>query len=238
MELLAYWRIVRKRLWLVVVLVLVVAATLLMSGPAAPSGYVANMRFVVGLKPEVPRDDGYTYDRYYTWLTAEYLLDDLAEVVKSQMFAADVAATSGIAIAPGAIQGATQAGKLHRILTITVGWYDAEQLANISNAIVQVLEQRGGRYFAQFSTDNAVLSLIDPPTISPVGRSLRQRLDVPLRLILALVAGLGLTFLLDYLDQTVRGRSDARSLGVPILAEIPPEPRRGIVELLWRRRLP
>lgn len=238
MELLTYWHIVRKRLWLVIALLLVVAATLLLSAPVAPTGYVANMRFVVGLEPEAPGDDGYTYDRYYTWLTAEYLLDDLAEVVKSQVFAADVAVASGVAVAPGAIQGATQAGKLHRILTVTVSWHDADELAALANAVVQVLTGQGGRYFAQFSTENAVISLIDPPAILPVGASLRQRLDAPLRLILALALGVGLTFLLDYVDETVRGRADARALGVRILAEVPPEPRRGLVRLIWRRRLP
>ena len=79
--------------------------------------------------------------------------------------------------------------------------------------------------------------MIDPPTISLVGPSLRQRLDLPLRTILALVAGIGLAFLLDYLDDTIRGRTDIEALGLPILAEIP-QARRWMGPFRRRRSSP
>ena len=55
------------------------------------------MRFVVGIRPE-RQGDYYAYDRYYTWLTAEYLVDDLSEVVKSRSFAEDVATLAGLPV--------------------------------------------------------------------------------------------------------------------------------------------
>jgi capsular polysaccharide biosynthesis protein len=179
------------------------------------------MRFVVGLRPEPSNGPYYTYDRYYTWLTAEYLLDDLAEVVKSRAFVQDVARSAGLDLPPGIIQGATAAGKLHRILTVTINWPNAEELTRIANALVSVLCEHGATYFAQLSADSAVISLIDPPSVSQAGVPLRQRLDLPLRLLLALIAGVGLTFLLDYLDVTIRNRADLEELKLPILAEIP-----------------
>jgi capsular polysaccharide biosynthesis protein len=57
--------------------------------------------------------------------------------------------------------------------------------------------------------------------VSPVPPSLTQRLDLPVRLLLALVAGVALAFLLDYLDNSVRGREELESLGIAVLAEIP-----------------
>ena len=233
MELRLYWRIIRQRLWIIVGLVGLSALSYLILTPETPTTYVASMRFVVGVQPEQSKGKYYTYDRYYTWLTAEYLVDDLSEVVKSAKFASDVATTAGLEVSPGAIQGATSAGKLHRILTVSAHWHNAQELERIANAVVEVLTKGGYAYFSQLSTDSAAISLIDPPVVVLVGPSLRQRLDLPLRLALALLAGVAFTFLLDYLDTTIRNRSDVEDMGLAVLAEIPPT--RGWIRRLWRR---
>jgi len=230
MELKRYWGIIWRRLWLVLTLVAIVLASYVLLASEPQQSFSSSMRFVVGVRPE-PGGDYYSYDRYYTWLTAEYLVDDLSEVVKSQAFAEDVARLAGIAVPPGAIQGATSAGKLHRILSVTVIWPDEHELMTIANAIVTVLTSQAERYFAQLSTESATVTVIDAPTVAPIPRSLRDRLDLPLRLILAAIAGIGLTFLLDYLDGSVRHREDLVALGVPVLGEIP-------ARHAWLRRLP
>jgi len=233
-ELRLYWRIVRKRLWLVLSLLAILLLSYFFFRPEDSTGYRANMRLVIGLRPEPDAGDYYTYDRYYTWLTAEYLLDDFAEVVKSEMFARDVAALAGMNVSTGAIHGATSTGKLHRILTISISWPNEDELRSIADAVVQVVRSQGDSYFGQLSTGSATISVIDPPSISKVGPSLRQRLDLPLRLLLGLGAGFGLAFLLDYLDDTIRDRADLEDLGLTILAEVPAQ-RRWPARLLRRR---
>ena len=175
-----------------------------------------------------------TAHRYYTWLTAEYLIDDLAEVVKSSAFAQavrDEAVASGAwqdpstTIPVGAIQGATSSGKLHRILTVSIAWPDADQLAGLANAAVTVLQKRASSFFALSSVDRVQLHLIDAPVVVRVSPSLTQRLQIPIRLLLALVAGVSLTFLLDYLDDTVRDGKEIESLGVSLLGQIPAQRR-------------
>ena len=233
MELRLYWRIIKRRLW---VLILVLAAFLVSYVAAAPessTSYVATMRYAIGLKPEESSSEYYGYDRYYTWLTAEYLIDDFAEVTKSRVFAQDVAEAAGLSIPPGAIQGATSAGKLHRILSIQAVWHDPDELDQISAGIAQVMDERAETYFAQLGTESAIVSLIDPPSISPIGPSLRQRLDLPLRLILALAVGVGLTFFLDYLDDSIHDRGDVQALELGVLAEIPT--RRGWLSRIFER---
>ncbi|MFO7696476.1 MAG: hypothetical protein R6X16_04890 [Anaerolineae bacterium] len=230
MELRHYWGVIVKRAWLVVVLVAIVLLGYLLFTPEPQRSYSAGMRFVVGVRPE-RQGDYYAYDRYYTWLTAEYLVDDLSEVVKSRSFAADVASLAGLPVGTGPIQGATSAGKLHRILTVNISWHDDQELARIADAVVSILTTGADRYLSQLSTASAVISLIDAPAIAQVGRSLRDRIDLPLRLLLALAAGIGLTFLLDYIDGSVRHRADLAGLGVPVLGEIP-------ARHPWRTRLP
>jgi capsular polysaccharide biosynthesis protein len=226
MELRAYWKIIRRYLWLPIGLVVAVTVlTLAMQRPwqARPLGYIASMRFNVGITPE--RIPGvYTYDRYYTMLTSEYLVDDLGEVVRSQAFTEAVSqrlADQGITVAPGAISASTQPGKLHRILTVNVTGGDQAVLTQIAEAVAATLTEGSAEFFGQFSADEADIRQIDAPTISAVGRPAREQLDLPLRILLALAAGVGLAFLLDYLDDTVRDRGELERLGLSVLGEVP-----------------
>jgi len=193
-----------------------------------PVSYSATMRFNVGIQPE--RIPGvYTYDRYYTMLTSEYLVDDLGEIIKSNVFAGAVSqrlASQGIVVPAGAIGASTQPGKLHRILTVVITWPDEAQLRAIANASAATLTERSAEFFGQFSAAEADIRLIDPPAVARVGRPAREQLDLPLRILLALAAGLGLVFLLDYLDESVRGRDDLEKVGLEVLGEVPTSRKR------------
>jgi len=224
MELRAYWGILRRRWWVWVALPLLVLLLTLLTQKPAPATYTASMGFTVGLKPEPKTGAYYSYDRYYTWLTAEYFVDDLAEVIRRSEFSNAVSAElaqQGVQ-APGlAIGAATQTGKLHRILNVSVAWQDSAQLRAIAQAIVTVLQQQSGTFFGFLHSEDAVVQLIDGPHYGVARRSLRERLDIPLRLLIALLAGIGVAFLWDYLDASVRGRADLEKIGLDVLAEIP-----------------
>lgn len=226
MELKQYWQIIWKRAWIPALLLVVVAVASLLTGQTPPPTYSTTMRFTVGVKPqELP--DQYTYDSYYAWLSSEYLADDLTAIVSSQAFAADVNRRlaemgSSVQIPPGSISGVTIAEKQHRILRLNLSWGSAAELADIAQAIVRVMEEDSPKYLTQLGTPGALINVIDepaPPAANPA--SLTQRLNLPVRLLLALAAGLALTFLLDYLDDTVRGRSELEALDIPVLAEVP-----------------
>lgn len=226
MELRTYWRIIARRWWLPLGLALLVGLlTLAVQRPwqPRPASYNATMRFNVGIRPE--RIPGvYTYDRYYTMLTSEYLVDDMGEIVRSQAFAAEVSrrlADRGIAVPAGAIGASAQPGKLHRILTVNVGWGDEAQLRAIAEAIAATMTEGGAAFFGQFSAEEADIRLIDPPAIGQVGRPAREQLDLPLRVLLALAAGVALAFLWHYLDATVRERDELEQMGLAVLGEIP-----------------
>ena len=238
MELKQYVRIVWDRWWLPVGLALVVLLASLpgMLSPK-PTTYQAAMRFAVGVVPEPGAGEYYTYDRYYTWLASEYLVDDLAEVLKSGLFASAVSAelaAQGIQVPTGAISGSTQAGKLHRILAVNIAWGQEGELREIANAVVRVLQARSAEFLAQLGTENAEVRLIDPPVVFPVGASLQDRLDLPIRLLLAALAGVALAFVWDYLDDSVRSVAEAEALGLRVLGSIPASGR----AWPWQRRQP
>ncbi len=239
MELRQYWGIVRKRLWIVIALVAIVLVASLALRPGRPTVYQTSMRFTVAVVPESRSDGYYTYDRYYTWMTSEYLVDELTEIAGSEAFARAVSeelANDGLDLSAGALHGSLGADRKHRILTLRITWGHEAELAEIANAAAKVLRERSADFLGQLGSTDADIRLIDPPVVLPAGQSLKDKLDLPIRLFLALVAGVALAFLLDYLDDTVRDRAEVEAMGLVVLGEVPPLP--GRQRFPWDKKLP
>jgi capsular polysaccharide biosynthesis protein len=227
MEFRQYWQIFRRRWWipfLLMALVAVFSLVQLRPWQTPPPFYNASMRMLVGVLPAADADVADYDPRYYAWLTSEYLVDDFTEVVRSDLFAQNVSARlsqQDIQIPAGTIRGSAATGKQHRIITLSFGWPDETELSAITAAAADELTENASLYFQQLGTDGAGITLLDAPVITLARRSLRDRLDLPLRLLIAFVLGVGVVFLLDYMDTSVRGRADLEALGYVILGEIP-----------------
>jgi capsular polysaccharide biosynthesis protein len=217
MELRHYWSIVWRRWWLVAGLVLIVLVLSLVTYRQPAPVYQATMRFTVGIEGEEPVNAVAGDGRSDAWLASEYLADDLSEVVKGGDFAAQISELVGFAVPAGTIF----ASREHRVMTVSVTWADSAEVQLIAEKVAATVEDGGADYFPQLAGVEASAVLIDGPGIGEVGRSLKDKLDLPLRLLVALIAGIALAFLWDYLDNTVRDRADAESLGMTILGEIP-----------------
>ncbi len=229
MEVLAYWQIIRRRWWIPLFLTLIVAtasAFQLRPWQSPPATFSATMRLLVGVLPAANVDQTMYDARFYAWQTSEYLVDDFTEVVSSSLFANNVRqrlTDEGIVIPPGAIRGSSATGRLHRILTITINWPSQEELTAIAEAIDEELATNSAFYFAQLGTENTRVTILDQPTISVIAPSLRFRVEWPLRALLAFVVGLGIVFLLDYLDTSLRSSQDVEAIGIPVVGMIPRE---------------
>lgn len=226
MELRAYIAILRRRWWIpLLLMILTLALTIIGQRPwqVRPSSYTLGLSFSVGVQPQAGQGD-YNYDGYYSALASEYLIDDFSEIVKGSAFAAEVArllADQGLTVAPGSIQGSTQAGKLHRILNITLYGGDADQLNAIADAVTGAMTEAPHLFMPRLLADQGAVYLVNRGQPAVIGPSLRQRLDLPLRLALALIAGVLIVFLLDYLDDRLRDPRQLEALGIPVLGEIP-----------------
>jgi capsular polysaccharide biosynthesis protein len=224
MELRQYWAIIRRWWWIPVLTVLLTAAlTLVTQRPwqARPAAYTTSLSFSVGVQPQNPADGE---EAYYTALASEYLIDDLAEVVRGSEFAAAVTQrlqTQGITVPPGALQGSTQAGKLHRILNVGITWGNPNELALIGDAVAATLEEEAVTFMPRLFAQNGAAYLVNRGGVGEIGPGLREQLELPLRLLLALAAGIALAFLADYLDDRVRSREDIERLGLSVVGEIP-----------------
>jgi capsular polysaccharide biosynthesis protein len=225
MEFREYWRIIWRRWWLIAALVLAVLVVSLLTFEEPAPLYQATMRFAIGIEGDEPVNAVSGEGRSDAWLASEYLADDLSEVLKGGDFAARISRLVGFDVPAGTIF----ASREHRIMTVTITWSDPEQTQAIAEAVGAVVADGAADYFPQLIGVEAKAVLIDGPGRGEVGRSLKDKLDLPLRLFVALVAGVALAFLWDYLDDTIRDRAEVEALGAPILGEIPRESAR------WRR---
>jgi len=224
MELRQYWQIVWKRIWIpALLLVVVLVASLGLRRPPPPQ-YQASARVLVDVPP-LEAVEGMGFDPRLTAPQAtEYLVDDLSLFVASQAVAQAVSqrlADQNIQVPAGVIQSSTASEQVHRVVTLRVSWGDPDQALAILNATLEVLSQEAPGYFGRLGLEEPQINLFDGPSVSPVPPGLTQRLDVPVRLILALVAGVALCFFLDYLDDSVRGRDELEGMGIRVLAEVP-----------------
>ncbi len=77
----------------------------------------------------------------------------------------------------------------------------------IANAATAEITENATTYFQALGTDDAGVTVLDGPSIQLVGASLRDKLEWPMRIGLGLLVGVGLIFLLEYLNVSVRNRT-------------------------------
>ena len=222
MELRTYWKILIRRWWLVVaplvVVAVYVAATYAPPGPV----YQVVVRFAAGTKPAGLSED---YDRYYPWLTSEYIANGLADVAETGAFAQAVAsrlAEAGHQVPPGVIQPAIVTDNAQSILVIYLTWPDGEQIVTVVEAITAELTGNGAAYFPQLEGIEPAIRPLDAPTPVPLPPGLRTQLMGPaIKVGLAACLGVALALLWHYLDPSVREAAELEDLGLTVLAEIP-----------------
>ena len=228
MELRHYWKVILRRWPFALIPVLLVLAVGVATHQPPPTGYNVGVRFIVG-QPPSPGAAEADEQRYYNWLTSEYIVNGLADWSRGNRFAQLVSeelATQGHAIPAGAIQGSLVADNVRSQLVVYLTFGDAEQLAAITEAAITVLTEQNAAGLPQLGGETAVLVQLDDPIINANPAGLRNQLDLPLRLALALATGLGLVLLVEYFDPTLRDRDDVTALQLELLGEIPVESKK------------
>lgn len=225
MELGVYGRIVRRFVWLIIALPLVVGIGSFVLRPQSAPVYTASVRFTIGVNaPAASQVTGFD-PILSSFQASEYIRDDFVEIIRSDVFADDVNAllaksgASDLKIGKGNISASIE--KQRRLMSLTIAWGDPIQAQKIADAAVKNLSENNAKYFAQLGAVGATVAVIDKPVVARVGVSLREQFDIPIRIVLALFAALALAFILDYLDTSLRDARDVEALGIRVLGEIP-----------------
>jgi succinoglycan biosynthesis transport protein ExoP len=222
MELRTYWKVLTRRWWLVVAPVLVVLAQTVITYRPPTMTYQVVMRFAAGTQAAGLSED---YDRYYPWVTSEYIAKNMADVAETGVFAQAVAsrlAKTGHQVPPGTIQPAIATDSAKSIFVVYLTWPDAEQIVAVAEAITAELTGNGAAYFPQLEGVEPAVRPVDVPTPVPLPPGLRAQLMGPtVKIGLALVVGVALALLWHYLDPTVHESAELEALGLVVLTEIP-----------------
>jgi capsular polysaccharide biosynthesis protein len=98
---------------------------------------------------------------------------------------------------------------------------DHDSLQAISSAVIEILQTRSQDYFPQLGGEPAQVTLLDEPIIVVSPAPIVNRLEPFIRIGLAFIVGVGLAFLMEYLDSTLRTREELEQAGFKVLGTIP-----------------
>lgn len=223
MELRSYW-IIFKRRWLYVIIpTLIVLAIGLVSYSRPAPLYNAGVRFIVGQEP-IGSASLTDEQRLANWKTSEYVVNTLADWVRGGQFAGLVSqglAEQGITVAPQAIVAGTSSESTRSMMVLSISYVDPTVLNQIMHEAGRVLIERNDLGLPQLGGEPAQLVQLDEPIVNRVSAGIVQQLDLPLRIVLALLAGIGLALLVEYLDPTIRDRRELETMGLLVIGSIP-----------------
>lgn len=221
MELRLIGRILLRYWWLILIptaiAAIVVLPGMLNRSPAA-GGFSTLIIYSAAQQPEAqpPRDGDYQD----IWLASELAVNALTAWVQTGSFRQEIAALvdeASIDMSPLAINADNQ----RSVGQLFMSHPDADALAVIAGAAIDVLQTRNRDYFPQVGDAPAAVTVLSEPVIAPAPPPLADRFGPVIRIGLGLLAGLGLAFLAHYLDPTLRRREEIEALGLRVVGTLP-----------------
>jgi capsular polysaccharide biosynthesis protein len=235
-ELREYWNIVRRRWWLPVAITLVALIASTAVGLRGAAAYKTDMRLAVSTIPTPDPNSVLYYDpTYYSNLDSEYLADDMSELLTSRAFAGDVKRELATSNTPydvdiQSVMDATRAKKTHRFIDITITTPTFDEGQQIAGSISRILQDPAhlAIYLKALTAYNTQMAIVTPPDTHRANSVVGLVSEIGLRTVIGLLVGVGLAFLVDYVDPSLRSRQETEALlEMPVLGEIP-RTRRGV----------
>lgn len=210
------FEILRKRWWIVVLVVATAAASAMIYARTQPPLYRSSIRLEVSAR----FDNGQQ-------LALERMLPQLAQRVRTTDVAREVDSRGRFDLGPEAIlaklraEPIVQGGQIH----VEADDVDPARAEAIVLEAARVFEeQHAARNQGVPSQDRAIVSILDRPTGARLVWPL-TRVILAAAVVLGLLVGGGVAYVIDYLDDTIKGVADVeRGLGLTTLGLIPRGP--------------
>jgi capsular polysaccharide biosynthesis protein len=214
-------KLLLRRWWLVALPVFIVATYLEVTTPPPAASYLTTMSFAVGTEPSLSVD----YDRYYSWLTSEYIANALKDIARTQVFAQAVTtrlSEQNLNVDPGILQGRLRSDSAQSVVWIYLQWPDAGQSISIAEAVSAELIENGPIYFPQLESGSFPARRLDTPHPVLVVPDLRSRLlNLGPKLLWVVAVSLGLVLLNHCFDPFIHSQDDIESLSIAVVGAIP-----------------
>lgn len=218
MELHEYLNILKKRWSLIVVITLI--ATLI-SGVASyfiiKPTYKSDISVIIGKQDA--GDAKTTTQNYNDVMMYQKLVKTYSELVKSRTVAENAIQKLSLNMKAEQLQGMVSVAPKGdtEFLTITVKSKDAKQAMEIANQLAVSLKEVSLNIK---KVDN--VQILDPAELPTSPDNPKPKLNMAIALFLGLMVSVGVVFLLEYLDNTVKSPEDIEKLlGIPVIGTIP-----------------
>lgn len=211
--------IIRKRLKLIIIITL---ACVLVSGIVnffvLKPVYEAKTSIIVGK----PQADEKTQTQYNDVMMYQKLVKTYSEIAKSRAVAEKTASKLDNKYTIDQIQGAVTVTSQTdtQILVIKAQNGDPQEAVNIANAVSQAFIEESKVVFPT----GGDIQIMDKPQLPRAAVKPNKKLNLAIAFLIGLMASVGLTFVLEFLDKTIKTEEDvARYLDVPVIGIIPKE---------------
>lgn len=223
MELRAYVNTLTRRWYALLILPLVALGIVAVAERERSPQYSASSRVSIVRVSEATTSEEYEFDDYYDFLVSEFILDDTVEIVRGNIFAAAVSerlVEQGIFVDPPTVDGALDASREHRILTIRSTTGDNGLSIIIANAAATEIREGYQNYLG--AAEEALPVTIRPVDISTSAESdtFQVRLTYLLAIIVAGGFGLLLALALEFFDDGLTAETATTSLGLDVLGVV------------------
>ncbi|MBZ4647638.1 MAG: hypothetical protein JG777_3127 [Clostridia bacterium] len=216
MELREYLQIIRKRLWVVILITLLSTTTsAVISFFVLKPIYQSNTTLYVFKK--IDTQGGIAYNDL---LVGNQLVKDYRELVKSRLVSSTVIQELGLKDMTTSQMAAKLGVSLKndtRLIEITAQDTDPEMAKEIANKVAEVFKKK---VVELMDVEN--VQIIDKAEVPLTPVKPKKELNVAIAAFVGLMTGLGIIFLIEYLDNTIKTPEDVQKhLGLPVIGTIP-----------------
>ncbi|HLG71324.1 MAG TPA: hypothetical protein VK009_12930 [Chloroflexota bacterium] len=222
MELRAFWYVLLRWRWVVLA---VTGAAVIASGILAvvqPPGYKAQTMLAFS----VPQSPGNItipgLDAENRGLFAEQAVEDFTKIVPTYGFGEGVASRLPFKMDPKTIAKSWTVKKQARhLLSIEATAATEPEAVALAKAASDEITQDGSKYYKALNSQDLAVAVPDPAHSEGLSGRLLDFLFIGARIATGLIVGVGLAFLLNYLDDRINSSEDAEGLGFPVIGAIP-----------------
>lgn len=217
MDLKEYFYILRKRISLIIVVTLVCSlASAILSYFVIKPVYKADISVIIGKYETDPNAAKLNYNDIMMY---QKMVKTYSEFAKSRTVSEDVIKKLNLDMKPNQLLSMISVAPKGdtEFLTLTVKSTDANQAVAIANQIAKSLKQISSDIR---KVDN--VQLLDEAILPTKPDSPKPLLNIAIAFILGLMISVGVAFMLEYLDNTIKSQEEVENmLGVPVIGTIP-----------------
>jgi len=214
-----YLKIIRKRIWMILALVVVSClATGIVSYFFIKPTYEASTKLIVNKSNDAAGAQPLDYNTLNMNLK---LVDTYKEIIKTPRIMDKVVQQHPeLGLTAAELIDKVQVSSVNntQVMTLKVDDRSYERAAGIVNAVSEVFRQEIPQIM---KVDNVSLLNEAQPQDDPVPVKPNKKLNIAISFVVALMIGVGIAFLLEYFDDTIKTEEDIRTyLDLPTLAMI------------------